>query len=294
MSAVLEVKDLVKRFGDFVAVNGISFSVRPGICFGLLGPNGAGKTTTIEMIEGITKPTAGEIYFQGKPVDASFKERSGIQFQHTALPDFLTTREALKLFHQLYENPRPIDELIADCHLEEYLDRYATKLSGGQRQRLLLALALINDPDIVFLDEPTTGLDPQARRNFWTLIQKIKARGKTVVLTTHYMDEAELLCDELVIMDNGQLIAQGSPQQLLRKHFGTTSIRLSRDVFDARLSDFSEAIVEREEAIEIQSHDVAKTLTALMAKGIPLTSLEVRPATLEDLFIKLTGHALRS
>lgn len=293
MSAILAVENLQKSFGDLRAVDGVSFRVRPGICFGLLGPNGAGKTTTIEMLEGITRPTAGRILFRGEEINRDFRQRAGIQFQHTALPDFLTTREALSLFGNFYNNTVAMDELIAACSLGDYLDQYATKLSGGQRQRLLLALALVNDPDIVFLDEPTTGLDPQARRNFWTLIESIKARGKTVILTTHYMDEAELLCDELAIMDKGRLIAEGTPQALLRQHFDAIRVRLDKSAFTLPADAWPEPVEVREDAVEILSRDVAQTLTRLIERGIPLTSLEVRAATLEDLFIKLTGHALR-
>ncbi|MBP9046452.1 MAG: ABC transporter ATP-binding protein, partial [Moraxellaceae bacterium] len=163
----------------------------------------------------------------------------------------------------------------------------------GQRQRLLLAIALVNDPDIIFLDEPTTGLDPQARRNFWTLIQSIKARGKTIILTTHYMDEAELLCDELAIMDRGRIIAEGTPQALLREHFNAIRVQLDRSDFTLSPEDWPEPVEVREETVEIMSCDVAHTLSLLIAKNIPLSSLKVHPPTLEDLFIKLTGHALR-
>lgn len=293
MTAILAVEDLHKHFGTLHAVNGVSFSVKPGICFGLLGPNGAGKTTTIEMIEGITPPTSGRILFKGEEAGEKFRQRAGIQFQHTALPDFLKTREALTLFSRFYSHTLPLDELIEACSLGDYLDQYATRLSGGQRQRLLLAIALVNDPDIVFLDEPTTGLDPQARRNFWSLIEKIKAQGKTIILTTHYMDEAELLCDELAIMDSGKIIAQGTPQALLREHFDTVRVRLDPQAALQLPADWPEPLIQREEATEILSSDVATTLSQLIARGVPLDSLEVRPPTLEDLFIKLTGHALR-
>ncbi|MDP2229286.1 MAG: ABC transporter ATP-binding protein [Moraxellaceae bacterium] len=294
MTPILAVEHLRKQFGELVAVDDVSFAVRPGICFGLLGPNGAGKTTTIEMIEGITAPGSGRILFKGAPVDAHFRERCGIQFQQTALPDFLTTREALALFARFYRRTLPLAELVQACALESYLDQYASKLSGGQRQRLLLAIALINDPDIIFLDEPTTGLDPQARRNFWTLIEQIKARGKTIILTTHYMDEAELLCDELAIMDRGRIIADGTPQALLRTHFDAMRVRLDRHAFTLTQAQWHEPMELREDAVEILSRDVASTLSALIARGVPLASLEVRPPTLEDLFIKLTGHALRN
>lgn len=290
---ILAVEKLRKQFGTFTAVDEVSFAVRPGICFGLLGPNGAGKTTTIEMIEGITAPTSGQILFKGKPVDSRFRERAGIQFQQTALPDFLKTREALELFSRFYDSAMPLDDLIKACSLEGYLDQYAGKLSGGQRQRLLLAIALVNDPDIIFLDEPTTGLDPQARRNFWTLIESIKARGKTIILTTHYMDEAELLCDELAIMDRGRIIAGGTPQALLREHFNAIRVQLDRQDFTLAPEDWPEPVEIRNDSVEILSCDVAHTLSSLIARGIPLSSLQVHPPTLEDLFIKLTGHALR-
>lgn len=294
MTAILAVENLRKHYGTLKAVDGVSLAVKPGICFGLLGPNGAGKTTTIEMMEGITAPSSGRILFQGRDIDAGFRRHAGIQFQHTALPDFLTTREALDLFSRFYPHTLPRDELIAACALEGYLDQYATKLSGGQRQRLLLALALVNDPDIVFLDEPTTGLDPQARRNFWALLQRIKARGKTIILTTHYMDEAELLCDELAIMDHGKIIAEGTPQALLRTHFDAMRVRLDKLAFMLDAATWPEPVEIHEDTVDILSRDVARTLAQLIEKNIPLTSLEVRPPTLEDLFIKLTGHALRN
>jgi ABC-2 type transport system ATP-binding protein len=293
VTPLLEVENLHKHYGALRAVDGVSFAVRPGICFGLLGPNGAGKTTTIEMIEGITTPSAGRILFLGRPIGRDFRQHAGIQFQHTALPDLLTTREALTLYAGFYRKTLPLDELVAACALQDYLDQYATKLSGGQRQRLLLALALVNDPDVVFLDEPTTGLDPQARRNFWTLIERIRAQGKTIILTTHYMDEAELLCDELAIMDQGRIIAQGTPQALLRQHFDAMRVRLDKAAFAIDPATWPEPVEVREDAVEIVTRDVAQTLSRLIAHNITLSSLEVRPPTLEDLFIKLTGHALR-
>lgn len=294
MSIILSVENLHKHYGELIAVDGVSFSVKSGICFGLLGPNGAGKTTTIEMIEGITAPSSGHILFKGQAIDAQFRQHAGIQFQDTALPDFLTTREALDLFSSFYPHTLPRDELIAACSLEDYLDQYSNKLSGGQRQRLLLALALVNDPDIVFLDEPTTGLDPQARRNFWTLIQRIKARGKTIILTTHYMDEAELLCDELAIMDEGKIIAEGTPQALLRAHFDAMQVRVDQQAFTLDLASWPEPASIKDGCVEILSRDVANTLAQLINHNVPLTTLEVRSPTLEDLFIKLTGHALRN
>lgn len=177
MTAILEVINLTKSFRSLKAVDDISFSIPRGVCFGLLGPNGAGKTTTIEIIEDIKKPSSGEILYKGKPRDREFSKQTGIQFQSTSLMDYLKTREVLALFAKLYPQSQPIDHLIELCQLEEFLDTYATRLSGGQRQRLLLAVALVNDPEVLFLDEPTTGLDPQSRRNFWSLIREIKSRG---------------------------------------------------------------------------------------------------------------------
>jgi len=213
MAAILEVRNLTKSFRSLTAVDDVSFAIPQGACFGLLGPNGAGKTTTIEIIENIKKPTSGTVLYKGKPRDREFAKQTGIQFQSTALMDYLKTREVLALFAQLYPHSQPIDYLIELCQLEDFLDTYATKLSGGQRQRLLLAVALVNDPEVLFLDEPTTGLDPQARRNFWKLIKNIKARNKTVVLTTHYMDEAEY-CDRVSIMVDGKIEALDTPKKL--------------------------------------------------------------------------------
>ena len=226
MSDVLKVTDLTKSFGTLQAVKAISFSVKPGQCFGLLGPNGAGKSTTIEMLEGIIIPDSGEIRYFGELASRAHFQQLGIQFQQTALQDFLTVQETLQLFADFYPAPASIDALIALCDLGDFLQQDHKKLSGGQRQRLLLALALINEPKILFLDEPTTGLDPHARRNFWQLIKNIKAQGRTVILTTHYMDEAQQLCDELLIIDKGQVIAQGSPASLLRENFAGAILQL--------------------------------------------------------------------
>jgi ABC-2 type transport system ATP-binding protein len=210
MPTILEVKNLVKKYETITAVNDIDFSVEQGACFALLGPNGAGKTTTIEVIENVIPPTSGTIEYKGKPRSHSFKDDIGIQFQETALLSFLTVRETLETFQSLYQKTTPLEKLIDLCNLEELLDQGNDKLSGGQRQRFLLALALANQPELIFLDEPSTGLDPQARRNLWNVIQQIKADGKTVILTTHYMEEAQYLCDEIAIMDHGVIIARGT------------------------------------------------------------------------------------
>ena len=291
--SILEVCNLSKQYKQVNAVNGISFVVQPGTCFGLLGPNGAGKTTTIEMIEGITEPSAGVILYQGKPRDALFKQEAGIQFQETSLTDYITVKETLELFASLYKKPFPLSQVIDLCKLQPILKQRTTLLSGGQKKRLLLALALINDPKIVFLDEPTTGLDPQARHNFWQLISDIKSQGKTVILTTHYMEEAELLCDELIIMDAGIILDQGSPKTLLEKHFNRQRVTLNkRDIQTSQLS-LSEKLIEEEDRLIILSENIESTLSSLKKQGIDLTSISIETPNLEDLFLKLTGHTLR-
>lgn len=294
MAALLEVRNLVKRYPGVDAVNGASFAVEAGICFGLLGPNGAGKTTTIEIMEGIIPSTSGEVFYRGQPLGGRFRNEVGIQFQSTALQDFLTVHEHLKLFQSFYERAMPLEELIEVCALEPILDRDAGKLSGGQRQRLLLAIALVNDPVLVFLDEPTTGLDPQARRNFWQLVERIKARRKTILLTTHYMEEAYLLCDEIAIMDHGQIIAQGSPSALLAEHFQDVILELPREDFAIHPDRLPLTILEKDSAVEILTADVNQTIKILLGHDISLARLQIRPRTLEDLFLELTGRELRA
>lgn len=292
MNYLLEVQALTKHYGKATAVDGISFGIEQGHCFGLLGPNGAGKTTTIEMIEGITPLSGGSISYKNKPQGQRFKNEVGIQFQSTALMDHLTVAEVLTLFAGLYPQHSAIDKLVEQCQLGEYLNRDAAKLSGGQRQRLLLALALINNPEIIFLDEPTTGLDPQSRRNFWALVENIKAMGKTIVLTTHYMDEAQYLCDQLVIMDRGKIIAQGSPNALLAEHFHQVFVCLDDQACDAETAQKLGATRYKDQW-QIAANHVETTLSELMAAEVPLTSLQIRSPTLDDLFLKLTGHTLR-
>jgi len=290
---ILEVRDLVKQYPSATAVAGVSFSVPEGICFGLLGPNGAGKTTTIEIMEGILPPTAGEVRYRGEPLGARFRQDAGILFQKTALQDFLTVRQSLALFRGLYDKGLDVEDVIRLCALEKLAGRDARKLSGGQQQRLLLAIALVNDPEVLFLDEPTTGLDPQARRNFWELMESIKARRKTIILTTHYMEEAELLCDEVVIMDRGRIVAQGPPRRLLHEHFAEVLLELPRQDFTDAARALPLAVTEGPERIEISTHDLEGTLRALLQAQVPLAHLRIRPANLEDLFLELTGTELR-
>ena len=292
-NAVLEVRELVKQYPAITAVAGVSFSVPEGVCFGLLGPNGAGKTTTIEIMEGILPPTAGEVRYRGEPLGSRFREEAGILFQKTALQDFLTVRQCIALFRGLYTSGLEVDEVIRLCALEKLAGRDARKLSGGQQQRLLLAIALVNDPAVLFLDEPTTGLDPQARRNFWELMQSIKARRKTIILTTHYMEEAELLCDEVVIMDRGRIIAQGPPRRLLHEHFAEVLLELPRQEFPAAARALPLNIIDASDRVEISTHDLEATLRTLLEAKVPLTNLRIRPANLEDLFLELTGTELR-
>jgi ABC-2 type transport system ATP-binding protein len=291
---ILEVHNLVKQYPAVTAVDGVSFAVPEGTCFGLLGPNGAGKTTTIEIMEGILPPTSGEVRYRGERLGPRFREEAGILFQKTALQDFLTVRQSVALFRGLYERGLEVDEVLAACALEKLAQRDNRKLSGGQQQRLLLAIALVNDPKVLFLDEPTTGLDPQARRNFWELVESIKARRKTIILTTHYMEEAQLLCDEIAIMDGGHIIAQGAPQQLLREHFAEVLLELPRQEFPEAARRLPLKLIDASDRIEISTDDLDGTLRTLMEAHVPLQNLRIRPANLEDLFLDLTGKELRT
>ena len=294
MTALLQATNLTKRFADVAAVNGVSFGLEAGTCFGLLGPNGAGKTTTIEMLEGISDVDGGEIHYCGKPVGADFRNDAGIMFQSTALQDYMTVREALQMFARFYPRTTPIEELIDTCALGEFLDRDSRKLSGGQRQRLLLAIALVNDPQVVFLDEPTTGLDPQARRNLWALVKRIRAQGKTILLTTHYMEEAYELCDEIAIMDHGKIITRGSPKALLAEHFDEVVLQLPRADIHGDPAELPLPATPNGDTVEILSRDINATIRTLLDHDISLAGLQIRPRTLEDLFLALTGEALRA
>ncbi|MGB6488599.1 MAG: ABC transporter ATP-binding protein [Steroidobacteraceae bacterium] len=291
---ILEVHDLVKQYPSVTAVAGVSFAVPEGTCFGLLGPNGAGKTTTIEIMEGILPPTSGEVRYRGESLGPRFREEAGILFQKTALQDFLTVRQSVALFRGLYERGLDVDEILRVCALEKLAQRDNRKLSGGQQQRLLLAIALVNDPKVLFLDEPTTGLDPQARRNFWELVESIKARRKTIILTTHYMEEAQLLCDEIAIMDGGRIIAQGAPQRLLREHFAEVLLELPRQEFPEAARRLPLKLIDASDRVEISTDDLDGTLRTLMEAHVPLQNLRIRPANLEDLFLDLTGKELRA
>ena len=293
MAPILEVSNLVKRYASITAVDGVSLQIAPGTCFGLLGPNGAGKTTTVEIMEGLIQPTSGEVRYRGRPLDRAYKQEVGIQFQSTSLQDFLTTRESLVLFASFYHRSMPIADIVRMCSLEGFLDQGTQQLSGGQRQRLFLALALVNDPVLLFLDEPTTGLDPQARQNFWRLIHQIKARDKTVVLTTHYMEEAYALCDEIAIMDQGRIIAQGTPKSLLVEHFEGVWLNLPSEDF-VPPGDFPWKTHLLENAVTIHTTDLNGTLRYLMEKDVSLAGMQIKSPSLEDLFLELTGREIRA
>ncbi len=294
MTIALEARNLRKHYPGVVAVDGVSFTVSEGICFGLLGPNGAGKTTTVEIIEGVTAASSGEVYYYGEIAAQKFRQEAGIQFQNTALQDFITVRETIEMFSALYERQANIEEIIEQCSLGDLLDRDNRKLSGGQRQRLLLAVALVNRPRLVFLDEPTTGLDPQARRNFWDLVKSIRARGATVLLTTHYMDEAQVLCDEIAIMDAGKIVTQGSPEELLQKQYDGLIIELPVSDLTGDLAGVEHTVLDKLGIVEVVTTDVSASLQQLSPHLTNLNRIKIRQPNLEDLFLDLTGHRLRA
>ena len=294
MRFALEARHLVKHYPGVVAVDDVSFGVPEGVCFGLLGPNGAGKTTTVEIIEGVTPATAGEVLYFGEPAGARFREEAGIQFQNTALQDHLSVAETLDMFRRLYDRQADLDAIVEQCSLGDLLDRDNRKLSGGQRQRLLLAVALVNRPRVVFLDEPTTGLDPQARRNFWDLVQSIQSHGTTVILTTHYMDEAHVLCDEIAIMDAGKIVTQGAPDALLRSRYEGLIIELPVGDITGDLADIEHRVLDNLGVVEIVTTDLSASLSLLSGQVSGLDHIRIRQPNLEDLFLDLTGHLLRA
>jgi ABC-2 type transport system ATP-binding protein len=294
MSVILQVSSLVKRFGQLTAVNDVSFEIHEGSCFGLLGPNGAGKTTTIEMMEGIKIPDGGTIRYQGEALGQQFRNEAGIMFQTTALQEFITVREIMVQFSRFYPDTTSIDELADRYALHEFLNQDTRKLSGGQKQRLLLAMALINKPRILFLDEPTTGLDPQSRRNLWKQVQQVKEQGATILLTTHYMEEAYELCDEIAIMDHGRIIAHDAPDALLAAHFDDVVVQLHAGDIPRDIGEREFQAIYRNDNAHIVTGDVNKTIEHLLHLDIPLDRLRIRARDLEDLFLELTGKELRA
>jgi ABC-2 type transport system ATP-binding protein len=303
----LSLRSLRKAYADVVAVDGIDLDVYTGECFALLGPNGAGKTTTIEICEGLTTPDAGDVVVLGRRwrTDATeLKQRLGIQLQETQLSEKLTVAETVRLFRSFYRDGTPADEVIALVQLEEKRDARVGGLSGGQKQRLALACALVGDPELLFLDEPTTGLDPQARRQLWSLIERFRAMGKTIMLTTHYMDEAEQLCDRVAIMDHGTLIALGTPRALIDSvgaehvlEFAAAGNTEKLDVDALRTIDGVRVARAHDGGYQLQVDALPRTMPALLAelqrRELDITELRTHSPTLEDVFVSLTGRHLR-
>jgi ABC-2 type transport system ATP-binding protein len=303
----LRVRNLRKRYKDVIAVDGIDLDVASGECFGLLGPNGAGKTTTIEICEGLTARDSGEVELLGlrwEDTPTELRQRLGIQLQETQLTDKLTVVETLRLFRSFYAcGPSP-DELIALVHLQDKRNARIVSLSGGQKQRLALACALVGDPELLFLDEPTTGLDPQARRQLWDLIEDFKRSGRTIVLTTHYMEEAERLCDRVAIVDHGRVIGLGTPEQLIASigigHLIEFAAGEGGPPIDLALLERIEGVRSaraRNGSVTIEAGELHRVLPALLAhlreQATPISELRTHSATLEDVFVSLTGRHLR-
>jgi ABC-2 type transport system ATP-binding protein len=302
---VIRVTGLEKRYGDTRAVDGVSFTVEPGTIFGLLGPNGAGKTTTVEVLEGLRDPDAGDVRVLGIDVAHgrdSLKARIGVSLQTAALYPKLTVVEVLDLFASFYPGRgRPTDELIALMDLDEKRSTRTQNLSGGQRQRLSVALALVNDPELVFLDEPTTGMDPAARRALWDVVLGLRDAGRTVLLTTHYLEEAEVLCDRVAIMDHGRILEEGTVEELVSRRFRERAVRFDaiEGLTNAHLQSLPGVVSVKHENGEVlvYTRDVPATIGAVIdaaeAVGVEPANLGVRRPTLEDVFLDLTGRALR-
>ncbi len=303
MDTAIEVKDLRKIYGDVVAVDGISFQVRSGEIFGLLGPNGAGKTTTVECLEGLRAPTSGTVRVLGMDPQREgrrLREVVGIQLQESALPHRIRVVEACRLFASFYSTQEDWPSLLEEVGLAEQRNTFFANLSGGQKQRLFVVLALINRPRLVFLDELTTGLDPQGRRAMWDLVRRIRERGATVVLTTHYMEEAEALCDRVAILDRGRILAMDSPEALVRgleqsKRLSLTVAGPFRPEMLSALPGIQEVQVKDNTVTVIGQGDrlVSRVVTTLEEQGVEVLDLRTHQANLEDVFLALTGRRLR-
>jgi ABC-2 type transport system ATP-binding protein len=311
MPAAIQCRDLRKTYdGKVEAVRGLSLEIQTGECFGLLGPNGAGKTTTIEILEGLLEPTSGQVFIFGRrwqENEREMREWLGISLQETRLSEKLSVRETIELFASFYREPRSTDEVLEQLQLTEKKDAWVGKLSGGQRQRLAVATALVCNPKILFLDEPTTGLDPQSRRQLWDIIRQFQRDGGTVLLTTHYMDEAERLCDRLAIVDHGQIIAEGSPADLIDRlgghHVvefsvnGNSNAAASAESETWRVLPSVESVREDDGIIALNVKEPHLTIPALLEavkrQGHELQHLSTRQASLEDVFVRLTGRHLR-
>lgn len=303
-TSILQVENLVKRYGDVEAVRGVSFNVEQGEVFGLLGPNGAGKTTTVEILEGLRIPDSGRVSVCGLDPQRSaseLKHEIGAALQSTSLPDKLRVIEALRLFASFYRRRRDPEELLKRFGLEEKREAFYSQLSGGQKQRLALAMALVNDPQVLFFDEPTSGLDPQVRREIYDIIEELRRDKKTIVMTTHYIEEAERLCDRVAIVDHGQVIALGTPRELKERSGDKTrlEVRLARPEAEATLKSLegvSECRVMNGGYVlqtERPPQAIVSLVKHLEAQGNELISLEIASPSLEDVFIELTGRRLR-
>lgn len=304
MDDIISVKQLVKKYGDFTAVDAISFSVHQGETFGILGPNGAGKTTTLEMLEGLKQISAGQVVFDHLDVKRQtnqVKHRIGVQLQASSFFDGLSLVELIDTFGSLYGRKVDAIGLLSQVQLAEKGKYKVKELSGGQKQRLSIAVALVNDPVALYLDEPTTGLDPQARRNLWDLITSIKQQGKTIILTTHYMEEAEVLCDRIAIMDHAKIIAIGTPLELLKQGGVDSTIEFHVDnkcppEHYRQLPGVTQ-VKDEDHVFRLLTTDPERTLPALFNHevdcGVKIYNLQLRQATLEDVFLKLTGRSLR-
>ncbi len=308
MAFAIQCRDLRKTYdGTVEAVRGLSLEIQAGECFGLLGPNGAGKTTTIEILEGLLAPTSGEVTILGhtwKENPRQLREWLGISLQETRLSEKLTVRETINLFASFYREPRSSDEVLRQMQLEEKTDAWVGKLSGGQRQRLAVATALVGNPKVLFLDEPTTGLDPQSRRQLWDIIRGFQRAGGTVLLTTHYMDEAERLCDRLAIIDHGQVIAEGTPADLIDRLGGhhMVEFQVSGNSDGAGIDSWRalpgvESVRHDNGLVCLNVREPHLTIPALLdavkKQGEQLLHLTTRQASLEDVFVRLTGRHLR-
>ena len=302
----IRLSNLRKTYGTVVAVDGLDLEVPAGECFGLLGPNGAGKTTTIEICEGLNTPDSGTVEILGRRWDRDereLRERIGISLQETQLAEKITVAETINLFRSFYREPRPLEEVIDAVQLGEKRNGRVGQLSGGQKQRLALALGLVSDPELFFLDEPTTGLDPQSRRQIWELIQQFRVRGRTVLITTHYMEEAEQLCDRVAIVDHGKVIALGTPRALIASlgarymvEFGVTDdALLAADLLERLPGVVGLRQQDGRWMLQVaELHTVMPVLLSLLdGRGAPLTELRTYAPTLEDVFVSLTGRHLR-
>ncbi|MBC7318371.1 ABC transporter ATP-binding protein [Candidatus Bipolaricaulota bacterium] len=302
VAPILRVWELRKSYGPVRAVDGVSFSVEAGTIFALLGPNGAGKTTTVEILEGLRVPDSGEIELFGEKVTKvgpAQKARMGVLLQEGSFEPYLRVREVLELFRTFFPKSREPEELLDLVGLKEKRKALVRTLSGGQKQRLALAVALLNDPELLFLDEPTAGLDPQARRHIWDILRDLRAQGKTVFLTTHYMEEAEALADWVCIMDHGRIIAEGTPAELVSRFGPATFVEfeLPPPAFPELSDRFPQKVRQDGEKAVLQIEDLAQDLSALLSwassRGLSLRNLLVRQPNLEDVFLALTGRRLR-